>query len=318
MSFFVHPQGICETDRVGDGTRVWAFSHVLPGAAIGADCNICDHVFIENDVLVGDRVTIKSGVQLWDGVRLADDVFVGPNATFTNDRFPRSKQHQDAVLQTFVERGASIGANATILPGLTVGAEAMVAAGSVVTRDVPPKSIVRGAPARIVGYVDAVVQEEGYAGTAQGGGSERVARTSVPGVSVHRLTVASDLRGSLMACEFEKDVPFAARRSFIVYDVPSRDVRGAHAHRVCEQFLVCVKGSVAVVVEDGEHREEILLSGPHLGVYLPPMVWGVQYKYSADAVLLVYASHHYDPDDYIRDYDRYLAEVTASAGRESS
>ncbi|MRR12956.1 N-acetyltransferase, partial [bacterium] len=150
MSFFVHPQGICETEAVGDRTRIWAFSHVLPGAVLGADCNICDHVFIENDVIVGDRVTIKSGVQLWDGVRLADDVFVGPNATFTNDRFPRSKQYQDAVLQTFIERGASIGANATILPGLTVGAEAMVAAASVVTRDVPPKAIARGTPARIV------------------------------------------------------------------------------------------------------------------------------------------------------------------------
>lgn len=310
MSFFVHPQGICESEHIGEDTRIWAFSHVLPAAVLGAGCNVCDHVFIENDVIVGDRVTIKSGVQLWDGVRLGDDVFVGPNATFTNDRFPRSKQYQDAVLQTHVERGASIGANATILPGLTIGAEAMVAAGSVVTRDVPAKAIVRGAPARIVGYVDAVVQEDGY-GSAPGAAEPRVMTTSVPGVTVHRLTVATDLRGSLAACEFEDDVPFGAQRSFIVYDVPSQDVRGAHAHRECEQFLVCAKGSVSVVVDDGTHREEIALDGPHMGIYLPPMVWGVQYKYSADAVLLVFASHHYDSDDYIRDYDRYLAEASA-------
>lgn len=313
MSFFVHPQGICETDRIGDGTRIWAFSHVLPGAVLGADCNICDHVFIENQVVVGDRVTVKSGVQLWDGVSLGDDVFVGPNATFTNDRFPRSKQYQETVLTTRVERGASIGANATILPGLTIGSEAMVAAGCVVTRDVPPKAIVRGNPARIVGYVDTVMRAEYVEPSAA---APRVSETSVPGVTVHRLTVATDLRGSLAACEFGDDVPFEAKRSFIVYDVPSQDVRGAHAHRECEQFLVCVKGSVSVVADDGTHREEILLNSPQLGVYLPPMVWGVQYKYSPDAVLMVLASHHYDTDDYIREYDRYLAEVSARATEE--
>jgi UDP-2-acetamido-3-amino-2,3-dideoxy-glucuronate N-acetyltransferase len=91
-AYFVHPAGLCETTEVGTGTRIWAFAHILPGAVVGSDCNICDHVFIENDVVVGDRVTVKSGVQLWDGVRLGDDVFVGPNATFSNDRYPRSRQ----------------------------------------------------------------------------------------------------------------------------------------------------------------------------------------------------------------------------------
>src|SRR5690242_10156624 len=104
MSAFVHELGVCESDQVGSGTRIWAFAHVLPGAQIGADCNICDHVFIENDVVVGDRVTVKSGVQLWDGIRLADDVFVGPNATFTNDRFPRSKAYPDSFPETVVSR----------------------------------------------------------------------------------------------------------------------------------------------------------------------------------------------------------------------
>ncbi len=93
--FMVHPQGLCETTHVGEGTRIWAFSHVLPGASLGRDCNICDHVFIENDVVLGDRVTVKCGVQLWDGLRIEDDVFIGPNATFTNDRFPRSKQYPE-------------------------------------------------------------------------------------------------------------------------------------------------------------------------------------------------------------------------------
>src|SRR5512144_2380840 len=113
--FYVHPQGLCESKTIGAKTRVWAFAHVLPGARIGSDCNICDHVFIENDVIVGDRVTVKCGVQLWDGLRIADDVFIGPNATFTNDLFPRSRQ-EFTLLETRIERAATIGANATILP----------------------------------------------------------------------------------------------------------------------------------------------------------------------------------------------------------
>jgi acetyltransferase-like isoleucine patch superfamily enzyme len=150
---FVHPTALVESTRIGTGTRIWAFVHILPGAVIGDDCNICDHTFIENDVVIGNRVTIKCGVQLWDGLAIEDDVFVGPNATFTNDHFPRSKRRPPQFLRTLVCRGASIGANATILPGLTIGRRAMVGAGAVVTADVPPGAIVVGNPARIVGCV---------------------------------------------------------------------------------------------------------------------------------------------------------------------
>src|SRR5204862_3451867 len=113
---------LVESEHVGEGTKVWAYAHVLPGAQIGRDCNICDHTFIENDVIVGDRVTVKCGVQLWDGLRVEDDVFIGPNATFTNDRFPRSKRYLKEFPKTSLQTGASIGANATILPGITIGA----------------------------------------------------------------------------------------------------------------------------------------------------------------------------------------------------
>ncbi len=154
MTNYVHPNAICESVHIGAGTRIWAHVHVLPGAVIGADCNICDGVFIENDVRIGDRVTIKNGVQIWDGVRLEDDVFVGPNATFTNDRFPRSRVPMASIPETLVRRGASIGANATILPGITIGEEAMIGAGSVVTRDVPPGVVVTGNPARVLRRVD--------------------------------------------------------------------------------------------------------------------------------------------------------------------
>ncbi|MBU0484135.1 MAG: N-acetyltransferase [Proteobacteria bacterium] len=150
QGFFQHPAALVEDGSVvGVNTRVWAFVHILSGARIGEDCNICDHVFIENDVVVGDRVTIKSGVQLWDGVRIEDDVFIGPNATFTNDVFPRSRQPYN-LLPIYVKKGASIGANATILAGVTIGEGAMVGAGAVVTKDVPANVVVAGNPAKII------------------------------------------------------------------------------------------------------------------------------------------------------------------------
>lgn len=152
--FYMHPNALVETQNIGEGTHIWAFVHVLSGASIGTGCNICNGVFIENDVIVGNNVTIKCGVQLWDGLRVEDNVFIGPNATFTNDSFPRSKHHIFEVKPTLIKDGASIGANATILPGLTIGVRAMVGAGSVVTRDVPDRAIVMGNPARVTGYVE--------------------------------------------------------------------------------------------------------------------------------------------------------------------
>src|SRR5690606_36597155 len=153
--YFVHSHALCESIEIGTGTRIWAFSHILPAAKVGKDCNICDHVFIENDVVIGDRVTIKCGVQLWDGLRIGNDVFIGHNATFTNDNFPRSRRYPESFAVTTVNEGASIGANATIMPGVSIGGHAMIGAGAVVTRSVPPNAIVVGNPAKIVGYVDA-------------------------------------------------------------------------------------------------------------------------------------------------------------------
>ncbi len=305
---FVHPQALCESASIGEGTRIWAFAHVLPGAVIGRDCNICDHVFIENDVIVGDRVTIKSGVQLWDGLRVADDVFLGPNATFSNDKFPRSKHYERPILQTHIDRGASIGSGACVLPGLRIGAGAMVGAGAVVTHDVPPEAIVSGNPARITGYVNARRRPERARAISEDAECEAIA-TSVRGVTLHRLRLVEDLRGRMSVGEFPSAVPFVPRRYFIVFDVPGKEVRGEHAHRRCHQFLVCLRGSVNVMFHDGDCGEEVTLDRPNLGLYLPPMVWAVQYKYTADALLLVLASEPYDPEDYIRSYDEFLEAV---------
>jgi len=145
---FIHPLADVGECSIGDGTRVWQFVVILNGARIGAECNVCAQVLIEGDVVIGDRVTIKSGVQLWDGLRVGDDVFIGPNTTFTNDKRPRSRNRKALLLPTMIQPRASIGGGAVILPGLTIGEDAVVGAGAVVTRDVPPGETVIGNPAR--------------------------------------------------------------------------------------------------------------------------------------------------------------------------
>lgn len=307
---FFHALSDVQSSHIGAHTRIWQYAIILPGAQVGQNCNICSHTLIENDVIVGNRVTIKSGVQLWDGLRVADDVFIGPNASFANDRFPRSKKIPEKFTQTILESGASIGAGATILPGVTIGSHAMVAAGAVVTRAVPPNAIVVGNPARIVGYVDADRNSvvSGSSVSAEVGST----LTQVAGVLVYRMPKVLDIRGSLTVGEFDRSIPFSAKRYFMVFDVPSVETRGEHAHRECHQFLICVRGSCAVVADDGNNRQEFFLDRPDIGVHLPPMIWGIQYKYSPDAVLLVFASHHYDSSDYIRNYSEFLQIVGGS------
>jgi acetyltransferase-like isoleucine patch superfamily enzyme/dTDP-4-dehydrorhamnose 3,5-epimerase-like enzyme len=302
--YFVHPQAIVETSRIGRGSRIWAFAHILPNAVVGEECNVCDHTFIENDVVIGDRVTIKCGVQIWDGVHIEDDVFIGPNATFTNDPLPRSKHYLDQYPKTWVRHGASIGANATILAGVTIGRQAMVGAGAVVTRSVPPHAVVVGNPARIIRYMDS----ESSAGQPAPVAGTSASEIRVASVRVHRAPVIRDMRGDLSVREVGDGLPFVPRRYFAVFDVPSKEVRGEHAHRKLEQLLICLRGSMALVADDGTHRQEIPLDSPEIAVYVPPMVWCVQYKYSSDALLLVLASDLYAPEDYIRDYDQFLAE----------
>ncbi|WP_397457072.1 acyltransferase [Pseudomonas lurida] len=150
----IHSLADVKSKNIGVDTRIWQFSIVFEGATIGSNCNICAHTLIESDVVIGNNVTIKSGVFLWDGTRIEDDVFIGPNATFTNDRMPRSKIYPDTFTGITIMKGASIGANATILPGVTVGEYAMVGAGAVVTKNVPVRAVVIGNPAKVIRYIE--------------------------------------------------------------------------------------------------------------------------------------------------------------------
>lgn len=150
---FIHPLADVADCKIGENTKIWQFVVILKGAQIGANCNICAQVLIEGDVIIGDNVTIKSGVQIWDGTRIGDNVFIGPNATFTNDLFPRSKQYPDTFSGITIAKNASIGANTTLLPGITIGENAMIGAGAVVTKNIPANAVVAGGSAKIIRFI---------------------------------------------------------------------------------------------------------------------------------------------------------------------
>ena len=258
---------------------------------------------------LGERVSVGAGAHLSADVRVGDDVWIGARVTFSGEPPAWGQPSGNANGATVVKEGASIGANATLAAGIEIGRGAKVDAGAVVTRSVPPHAIVVGNPAYIVGYTGSRNHDATIGGvvTDQSG----TASLGVEGVSLTRSDEFSDLRGSLTAGELPREgVPFVPRRWFLVYDVPNQEVRGEHAHRICHQFLVCVAGSMTVAVDDGANRAEIVLDSPTLGLYIPPLVWASQFRYSTDAVLLVLASHPYDASDYVRDYEAFL-EVAA-------
>ena len=167
-SFFVHPTALVHSENIGTGTRIWAFCNVQEKASIGIDCNIGDHCFIEDNVRIGDRVTVKNGVSLWDGVVVEDDVFIGPNAVFTNDVYPRSRVYRDEPDRTLLRTGATIGANATILAGHSIGQYAFIGAGAVMTRNAPDYTLWLGNPARLAGYVCECAKRLDFGKSARG------------------------------------------------------------------------------------------------------------------------------------------------------
>lgn len=252
-------------------------------------------------------VVVKAGAYIPAGVRIDSGSRVGPNVVFV-------EASDECMPGTRVGQGVVIGANSTLHAGLTLGDHAVVRSGSVVTRSVPRDAIVEGHPAAIVGYVSVDAPADGMTRRGPLGTPPEQTPTAVAGVSIHRLPLVRDLRGDLSSGEFGRQVPFEPRRWYVVFGVPNAQVRTEHALRRCEQFLVCVRGHCAVVVDDGQHRTEVRLDAPNVGLYLPPMTWAVRHRHSDDAVLLVFASHPYDPEDYVRDYAAYVAERSASEG----
>ena len=305
MNFKIDETAKVLTKNIGDRTKIWQFVVILEQAQIGSDCNICSHVFIENQVVIGNKVTIKSGVQIWDGVTLEDEVFVGPNVSFTNDKFPRSKKHQKKVLQTIIRRGASISSGAIILPGIEVGENAMIGAGAVVTNNVPANAIVKGNPGRITGYVDSsqIDVAQNYS-SIEGEVSNTL--IDVKGVEIITLKTFSDIRGNIAIANIKEDIPFVPKRFYMIYGVPSKETKGQYALKTCHQFITCARGSCKILLDDGNNRKEILLDSPRFGLYIHPKVWVSQYRFSEDALLSVFASEEYNPEDYIRNYSEFL------------
>ncbi|WP_229425228.1 WxcM-like domain-containing protein [Massilia sp. Se16.2.3] len=247
----------------------------------------------------GSRV--EGFTQLWPGVRLEQGASPGPGVTF-------ERGADGAPADIVVGAGARIGAGATVRCGVTIGGGAVVEAGTLVAQSVPPYAIVSGVPARITGYVEKSPGSGARLWHNQAEFPERqaVVPLGVGDVTLHRTKLVRDPRGDLSVGEFPRDIPFDVKRYFLVFNVPSEKTRGEHAHHKCHQFLLCVKGSCAVVVDDGHDRCEVLLESPDMGIHLPPLTWGIQYKYSSDAVLLVFTSHYYEAEDYIRDYAEFV------------
>lgn len=283
--YFCHQNSICESTTIGKGTRIWAFSHVLPGAIIGQDCNICDHVFIENRVKIGNNVTIKSGVQIWDGVIIEDHAFIGPNATFTNDMYPpnRGKTGEFEPETICICEGASIGANATILPGVIIGANAIVGAGAVVTRSVQPNTVVVGNPAK-------VVRTLGENGNPQF--TEYSDSTSLK--KDHTLGSTGDLRWHLLECTPQTvlQLPMSTELPFPIGHIKTFSPHSTQnyelpAYSRGERFLLCIRASTTLLVEDLTTSCILELTDPCAGLVIPPMTWIKFREASQDTMLML-------------------------------
>ena len=298
-----------DTDRVGSGSVIEAFASVSEDSVVGSDVIVERGASVLAGAEIGDGVRVQLGAVVGRNVCVQAGAVVGARALLADSTAKANHAAGEAVV---IEPEATIGANAVVVPGVRIGRNARVCAGAVVTRSVPANAIVSGNPANISGYVG-LAQGAAEAAPAAAVSDPRVGAPLQPsvvaGVSLHRASLHGDRRGSLVANEFGRDIPFEPRRTFLVFDVPRAEVRGEHAHRECHQFISCVHGACSLVAEDGRVREEFRLDDPTIGVYIPPMVWCSQYGHTRDAVLLVHASDVYDPDDYIHDYDAYVTEL---------
>lgn len=253
-----------------------------PDVKLGRDIKIGAGAVVLGRVVIGDRCVVSAGCVL-------DPSAESPDSTL------------------ILEPDVHLHPGVIVAAGVTVARSATIHAGTIVRRPVPPHAIVSGNPAQIIGYSlsdGADAQAQTYVDSDKSIGTKQ---TSVRGVTLHHLPRVLDLRGNLTVGEFDRSIPFEPKRYFMVFGVPNAEIRGEHAHRTCKQFLICAKGTCHVVADDGKNRQEFILDDPATGLYLPAMTWGIQYKYSADAVLLVFASEYYDPAEYVREYAEFMS-----------
>jgi UDP-2-acetamido-3-amino-2,3-dideoxy-glucuronate N-acetyltransferase len=268
-------------------------SLIEPGAVIGDACEIHPFAYICGSAKLGNHVQIGAGAYIGHGAIIEDGVVIGPHVLIA------AQTPAAAGVVTRISQNARIEAGSHIHAGITIGRDAHVVAGSHVFRNVPPNFQVSGNPAQVLGT-----------GFEKGGAHKTTVdltpkEGAVRGVKLYTLPQVHDMRGDLVVGEFGRTLPFTPQRYFLVFNVPNREVRGEHAHRECHQLLIATRGTVRVMVDDGNHREDYVLDSPNKGLHMPPMTWGVQYGHSPDAVLLVFASHYYESSDYIRDYEEF-------------
>ena len=275
-------------------------------ARLGKNLTIGPNAVIGDNVTIGDNCIIDSGVNISRNSILESGVIIGSNTVFIEANIENEET------ETIIKKMVKIGPNTTIYPNIIVGESAAVKPGTVLMRTVPPYAIVEGNPATIVGYIDTIYRTNDLKKIPAIQKELKSELIGVKGVTYHNFPIIPDLRGNLTVGEFNNQIPFEAKRYFLIYGVPTREVRGEHAHRLCHQFLICIHGHCSIVTDDGNNRVEILLDSPNKGLYLPPMTWSIQYQYSQDAILLVFASHYYDSDDYIRDYENFILELKSN------
>ena len=281
---------------------------IRDGAILGKDVSLGDYVVVYPGARLDDGCTAEGFTQLWAGVHLQAGTRLGPGVTL--ERSAVSEDHESS---TTFGTNCNVGAGVIVHQGVSIGEGVVITPGSVVAQNLPPYAIASGSPARVIGYVENLPIQ----GTLQQWPihiefpvDNAVTHIGVGEVTLHRCKLVRDPRGDLSVGEFPQDIPFDPKRFFLVFNVPSEKTRGEHAHHHCHQFLICVKGSCSVVVDDGLSRCEVKLDSPDLGIHLPPLTWGIQYKYSTDAVLLVFTSDYYDVSDYIRNYSDFVAITT--------
>jgi acetyltransferase-like isoleucine patch superfamily enzyme len=289
----VHPAAVVECRSVCEGTSIGAWSRVGPEVEIAGPCAIGEHTLLEGRIRIAAGAAVGSHVYLRGPLSIEPGVSIGPQCCVD----------ANTGAEIVLGEGAVLGAAAAVWPGVTVGRRARVEPGSVVTKNVPAMAVVAGNPAQIVRY-SGVPSAPPQAHTAAL--VDESAAAAVRGVTLRRLPLYEDLRGCLTFGEAARHVPFPIRRYFLSFGVSSEQVRGEHAHRALHQFLIAVHGRVHIVADDGVHQADFLLDRPDIGIHIPPMTWSVQYRFSADAVLLALCSENYDPADYIRDYAEFL------------